>query len=200
MIEFLFSTLGLINPQIFVFSILVFFIGYGLAPTAYYKKINWLIAYPMWLSERLERLSKKSWNPYLLFLFLLSVNSISLFLTLLSGLLPILPFLFAAWTGLNIGVVTYHTLKGQLFYTALINPVAMFELPAAFLTFTMAFQYNLSLLNATIIEITSATFNNYINLFFSLVVPLLMIAGILETFLIIYARKFENNDKSEEDN
>jgi len=199
MIEFLFSTLGLINPQIFIFSILIFFIGYGLAPTAYYKNINWLIAYPMWLSGKLEHLSKKSWNPYLLFLFLLSVNSVSLFLTLLSGLLPILPFAFAAWTGLNIGVVTYHTLKGQLFYTALINPVAMFELPAAFLTFTMAFQNNLSLLNITIIEITPATFGAYINLFFWLVIPLLILAGILETFLIIYARKFENDSKSEDE-
>jgi len=191
MIDYIFSTLGMIHPKIFLVSILVFFVGYALAPTAYFKNIRILTVYPMWLSGKLEEWSKKKWNPYLLFLFLISMNSLSLFISLLSGYFIALPFIFAAWTGLNIGVVTYHTLKGQLYYAALLNPVAMFELPAAFITFTLAFQYNFFQMGISIKGLTETGFIHYIMIFITLVIPLLIIAGIFETVLIIYSRKFE---------
>ena len=194
MIEYVESNLVLINPQIFFVSILVFFVGYTFAPTAYYKNIKWLTAYPLWVSKKLERLTKINWNPIVLFFFLLIINSISLFAALLCGLAPILPVLYTLSVGFNIGVITYHNLKGKLYYAALLNPVALFELPAAFVVFTMAFQYNLQMVNLNILNIHPAAFKDYINVFFYLVIPLLTIASIVETTLIIISKKINPDD------
>ena len=194
MIEYVESNLFLINLQVFIISILVFFVGYTFAPTAYYKNIRWLTAYPLWVSKKLEKLTKINWNPVVLFFFLLIINSISLFAGLLSGLAPILPVLYALSVGFNIGVITYHNLKGKLYYAALLNPVALFELPAAFIVFTMAFQYNLQIINLNILNIHPATFQEYINVFLYLVIPLLTIASIVETTLIIISKKINPDD------
>lgn len=197
MINYFESYITLLNLQIFFISILVFFIGYAFAPTAYFKKIKWLIAYPLWLSNKLERLAKVEWNPVYLFLFLLAVNSISLLIALLTGLAPIIPVIYAMGMGFNIGIITYHTLKGKLYYAALLNPVALFELPAAFIVFTMAFQYNIKLVIPNLLNLKSVSFSVYLNMFISLVIPLLTLASILETALIVLSRKLkidENDD------
>jgi uncharacterized membrane protein SpoIIM required for sporulation len=178
-------------------SALLFFLGYALAPTAYYKNIRWLVSYPMWIVKKLDVLSKKAWNPVFLFIFLFSMNSFSLLVDLLSAVIPLLPFLFAIWTGINIGVVTYHTLEGNFYYTALINPVAFFELPAAFLTFSMAIQYNLSNLGITSlsgINWRDVAFERYVFLFIIAVLPILLMAGIIETYLIHMSKKMEGDN------
>jgi len=202
MIDYIESNLGFLNLQVFFITILVFFIGYAYAPTAYYKQIRWLTAYPLWLADKLERLARINWNPVILFISLLFINSISLFIALLTGLLPFVPVLYALSMGFNIGVITYHTLKGKLYYTALLNPVALFELPAAFISFTMAFQYNIKLMNMDLINIDYVPFNGYVNIFFLLVVPLLSFASVVETVLIVISRKFkideENDDRDQE--
>jgi uncharacterized membrane protein SpoIIM required for sporulation len=104
---------------------------------------------------------------------------------------------------MNIGVVTYHTLEGKYYYAALINPVAFFELPAAFLTFCMAFQYNLSkmgVLKISMIKWEDIAFERYLVLFLIVVLPVLFIAGIIETYLIHFSNKFGNdsNDSNED--
>jgi uncharacterized membrane protein SpoIIM required for sporulation len=194
MIEYIESNLTLINLQVFFVSILVFFLGYTFAPTAYYKNIKWLLTYPLWVSKKLESLAKVNWNPIILFFFLLVLNSISLFVALLTGLLPILPVLYAMSVGFNIGVITYHNLKGRLYYAALLNPVAMFELPAAFIVFTMAFQFNLQLFNLNILNIKEVVFKEYLDVFLYVVIPLLIVASIVETTLIIISKKIKLDD------
>ncbi len=198
MFEQLLAKIALINFQVFLISMLFFFAGYALAPTAYYKKINWLTAYPFWIVEKLDKWVKKKWNPIILFLFLFSLNSTSLFINLLSGLAPVLPLIFAVWTGLNIGIITYHTLEGHFYFASLLNPVALFELPAAFISFTLALQYNLSGLNITVIKFPAADFSAYLEVFVMIVLPLLFISGVIETILIFFSQKLENNSHNEE--
>jgi len=181
----------IINFKIFLFSALLFFIGYALAPTVYYKEINWLVKYPMWIVNWLDSFAKKNWKPVFLFGFLFALNTLSLMIDLLSAIVPVLPFIFAIWTGLNIGIVTYHTLEGHYYFTALFNPVAFFELPAAFITFAMAFQYNLSNLGITSISKVTwqdISFQRYLFLFLVIVLPILLMAGIIETYLIHISR------------
>ena len=184
----------------FLFSALLFFIGYALAPTIYYKEINWLLKYPLWIIKWMDQLSKQKWKPIYLFIFLFIINAFSLFVDLISAFIPILPFIFAIWTGINIGVVTYHTLEGSFYYAALLNPVAFFELPAAFLTFCMAFQYNFSKMGIStisMVEWKDIAFEHYLFLFLIVVLPVLFIAGIIETYLIHFSNKFGND--SDED-
>ena len=50
--------------------------------------------------------------------------------------------IFSIYLGINLGVVMYHTLKGKHFYLSLFNPVALIELPAAWLSFAMAIQFS----------------------------------------------------------
>lgn len=187
-----------INFNVFLFSALLFFIGYAIAPTAYYKQMRWLLAYPMLIAGWLDKLAKKRWKPVVLFTFLFGMNSFSLLIDLVSAVVPFLPYVFAVWTGLNIGVITYHTLEGHFYLTALLNPVALFELPAAFLTFTMAIQYNLTRMGITSLAGNSwhdLALDRYLVFFVFLVLPVLLMAGIIETFLIHVTRDMDQGDK-----
>jgi uncharacterized membrane protein SpoIIM required for sporulation len=182
-----------INLQIYLFSILLFFIGYVLAPTAYYKKITWLTAYPFFIINLIEKHFNQDWHPLKIFLVLLVLNTVSLFLNLVSAYGIILPLLFSIYLGVNLGIVMYHTLEGKHYYLSLFNPVALIELPAAWLSFTMAIQFS-----AThyfkLDGIVEVSFIQYIYYFLITVLPLLIIAGIIETGLIVVAKKFENKD------
>ncbi len=186
---------ALINFQVFLFSMVLFFIGYTLAPMIYFKNIKTLLAYPLWIARKLDKLANKEWKFVLLFLFIFGINAFSLFVDLLSGKVPGLPFIFAIWTGLNIGVVTYHSLEGKFYYASLFNPVALFELPAAFIAFALAIQYNFVLLNYSVLGKLPSDFNLYFNSFVYVVLPLLLIAGIIETFAIKMAQKIEKAEK-----
>ncbi len=179
--------LQIIDLKIFLISILFFLIGYALAPWAYARQVRILTAYPLWIAVKLEKWVDKKWPGAVMFLFIFSLNTLSLTIDLFSGMIPILPFLFAVWTGLNIGVVSFHTLKGHFYYASLINPVALIELPAAFLTFTMAIQYNLRMLN--IPSAPEVSFIIYWGLFLKYVLPLLFIAAIIETAIIRLMKK-----------
>ncbi len=188
--DFIFSQIGLLRLTIFLASALFFFIGYGLAPVVYHKNIRWLLAYPMWMAEKIEKWSKQSWHPGIIFLFIFSMNLISLSVDFFSGLIPLLPVVFAVWTGLNVGLVSFHTLEGNFFYASLFNPVSLFELPAVFSAFTLAFQFNTRFFPEWKI-VTVPSLEVYMQAFLTIVLPLLLIGGIVETALIKFMDKME---------
>lgn len=191
MIEILLDIVSIINLKIFLLSILLFVIGYAFAPTAHFKNVRFLTTYPLWISGKMEEWAKKKWNPLLLFFFLFTLNSLYLLVTFLSGNIPILPVVFALWTGLNIGLITYHTLKGQYYFASLFNPVALFELPAAFISFAAAMQYNISTFFPQLFALPQISFTEYMTLYYYIVLPLLVISGIIETFLVLLSQKLE---------
>ena len=82
-----FENLSNINLQVFLISMLLFFVGYAMAPFVYHRQYRWLIAYPLWVAKKLEKWSKKKWNPWLIFLFIFSVNLFSLYLNFFQSLL-----------------------------------------------------------------------------------------------------------------
>jgi uncharacterized membrane protein SpoIIM required for sporulation len=189
------QALSLINFRIFLFSMVLFLVGYTLAPLAYYKQWKILLAYPLWIARKLDKLTQKKWTPIVLFVFILSINIISLFVDLLSGYVPGLPFFFAIWTGLNIGVVTYHTLEGRYYYLSLLNPVALLELPASFVAFSLAIEINCVRLSCPYLSLEAHSFSVYFRTFLVVVIPLLILAGIIETFAIRLAQKVEEEEQ-----
>lgn len=197
MLDAVMNSLNVLSLQVFLISMLLFFLGYAAAPTVYYKNIRWLKAYPMWIALKLERWALKKWHPILLFFFIFGINALSLSLNLFSGLIPLLPVVFALWTGLNIGVVTYHTLNGHFFYASLINPVAVFELPAAFIAFSLALQYNMRFWGFTLFHVKNAPLAQYVHFFIITVVPLLVLAAIIESALILLSQKLEDNNRDQ---
>ncbi len=195
MFRLFFSALGQLNLQLFLFSMVLFFAGYALAPLVYHKNIRFLTAYPLWIARKIEQWMEKRWNPFLLFLFLFSVNSFSLLINFSSTLVPFLPFIFTLWTGLNVGLVSFHALKGEYYFVSLLNPVALFELPAAFIASTLAFQYNLQILNFHRFDWKVLPFDGYFHLFLLLVIPLLLLAGIIETTIIELTQRMSDKGK-----
>ena len=185
--------LRLIDPQIFLLSALLFFVGYAIAPTAYYKKIHWLTVYPFFIIRLMDKYFKKDWPPLRIFSLILVLNTFSLFINLMSGWGIILPFLFAVYMGLNIGVVMYHTLEGKFYFASLINPVALIELPASWISIAIAIQFSLArYFNFAVNEKTG--FNDYLNVFLLIILPLLIVADVIETFLIVLTRKKKSGD------
>jgi xanthine/uracil permease len=187
----IFSQIGLLKLTVFLASALFFFIGYGLAPLVYHKNIRWLLAYPMWMAEKIEKWSKQSWHPGIVFLFIFSMNLISLSIDFFSGMIPLLPVLFAVWTGLNVGLVSFHTLEGEYFYASLFNPVSLVELPAVFTAFTLAFQYNAQFFPQWI-TLTVPPLKIYIHAFLTIVTPLLLLGAFVETALIKFMDKMQS--------
>jgi len=195
MIEEVTAVFDIINVQVYLFSVLLFFLGYAFAPTAYYKKVKWLTAYPFFIINLIEKHFNQDWPPLKIFTVILLLNSVSLFLNLVSAFGIVLPLIFSIYLGINLGVVMYHTLEGKHYYISLFNPVALIELPAAWMSFTMAIQFSAS--HYFDIEgISAISFNQYCYYFLITVIPLLIIAGIIETGLIIVAKKFEKSDQN----
>ncbi len=176
------------NFNIFFTAILLFFIGYGLAPTAHFKNIKWLLAYPFFIMELMDKYFKYNWPALKIFLVIFILNSCSLFINLLSAWGIITPFLFIIYLGINMGVIIYHSFNGRFYFASLLNPVAIFELPAAWISITMAIQFSLKkFFHAGFLS--EISFLQYLQYFMLTVLPLLFIAGIIEAFLIVWARR-----------
>jgi hypothetical protein len=188
MIQSFFEVFKIINTQIYIISILLFFIGYAIAPTAYYKKIKWLTAYPFFIIKLMDTFLLKKHHKLKIFLIIFFLNSISLFLNLLSTWGVLLPFIFILYMGINIGVVMYHSLEGKFYYIALLNPVAILELPAAWLSITMAIQFSLkNFLQLSFIP--SIRFMQYVDYYFYTIIPILLLSAIIETIMIVKDEK-----------
>lgn len=193
MIQSFLEVFKVINPQIFIISILLFFVGYAIAPTAYFKKIKWLTAYPFFIIKLMDAFFEKKHHPLKIFFIIFFLNTISLFFNLISAWGILLPFLFIVYMGINIGVVMYHSLEGKFYYVSLLNPVALIELPAAWLSITMAIQFSLQNF-MKISFLPTISFTHYIDYFVATIIPMLFFAGILETILIVKGKKFDNSN------
>lgn len=193
MIDKFLAVFPILNPQVVLIVVLLFFIGYALAPTVYYKKIKWLTAYPFFMINLMEKYFKTDWPGYIIFTVILILNSISLFLNLLSGWLYFLPAFLIIYTGLNIGVIMYHTLEGRFYYTSLFNPVAMLELPGAWISIAMAIQFSINRIWSERI-FADISFEQYVSYFCYTIIPLLIAAAIIETVLILLARKHDSEN------
>jgi hypothetical protein len=193
MIQSFLDVFNYINIQIFIISAILFFIGYTIAPTAYFKKIKWLTAYPFYIIKLMDTFFQKKHHPVKIFFILFSLNSFSLFINLVSAWGILLPFLFVVYMGINIGVVIYHSFEGKFYYIGLFNPVALLELPAAWLSITMAIQFSLKhFLNLSFLP--EISFGQYVNYFCYTIIPLLILAGIIETILIVKGENEKNSN------
>ena len=189
------TLIDLLNFKLIIVSVLFFFGGYAFAPYVYHKKIKVAMAYPLWINNRLQELINRRWPPVLLFFFILIFNTFSLFITLISALIPIISLVFIFGTGFNIGIIAFHSFKGKFYYSSLINPVALFEFIAALITFVMALNYNVQ--HYAIFEglrkYTLAIENPlvYLELFLFVCLPVLCIAAVIEVIIMIISQNIE---------
>ena len=155
-----------------------------------------MTVYPFFIIKLIDKYFNKNWHPIKIFIIQFTINSISLFINLLAGFGVILPFFMAVYMGFNIGIIMYHTLQGRFFYLSLFNPVAILEIPATWLSFCMSIQFSLNNY-FSIKSIPSISFNQYCIYFIMTIIPLLILSGIIETILIVIARRYENKESHE---
>lgn len=185
----------LIDWNLFIFSALIFLTGIISAPWVIKFKLNFLIKYPTWVYQTLTKYIKYEKGILALFILIFSLNTISLFLDLIVGWGIVLPFLFAYLTGLNIAIISYN-LGGNTGILALFfNPVALIELPAAWLALSAGMRLGISIINSGSFAQASIYFKQGMDLFVFFVIPLLIIAAILESTLISFVREFHEEDK-----
>lgn len=179
--------------QVFLVSALLFFVGYVFAPTVLYKKIGFLTAYPLFIAGIMEKYAKKEINLVLLFSIILVINTLSMLVNLISGFGLVLPVVFSIFMGINMGVIIYHQFNGQMFYVSLINPVAMIELPCAWISFSLAIQYAIGQVMPSE-RFAEVSMTEYLNYFLYTIIPLLIIADIIEVGLIRLSQKIDGPD------
>ena len=190
---------SMLNVQLILLSAILFVIGLLLADTVLEREIRWLIAYPLWMYSRLESLLSRFSSWWLLFLFILTFNAVNLFLGFVSGFLVFLPILLAVWTGLNVGIVTRKSAPTGGFWLLFLNPVAVFELPASWISFSLGIELGMTFLQKRDFSVLGPLFHDRLTVFFWLVIPLLVIAALIESALLHYLRTHTGgNDGGEE--
>ena len=174
--------------NIFV-SALCFIGGIYLAPTIVDKNIKWMLVYPRWVKKVMEKYFSASWGFFLLFFLLLLLNNISLFSGFLSGFLIIFPLILAFLTGFHVAVIGYELMGWRGIWYLLVNPVAWLEFPAAWISFALGLSLSIEWISQGTISAVLEKFYVLLPLYFKYVFSLLVLAGIIESFLIIIAER-----------
>ncbi|MDW7680682.1 MAG: stage II sporulation protein M [bacterium] len=174
------------NLPLLLLSAVLFLLGMALAIPVCRNDIRMLLRYPLWIFGKLEKFLNKNFNPLTVLAVIFIFNSISLLIIILSGILVFLPFVLALFTGLNVGIIGYKKggLKAMIALCCL--PHAWVELPAAWISMSVGMQFALDIISQSSISVQMLTAALYCYL--TIVLPLLLLAAIIETVLIWFFR------------
>jgi len=181
-------------------SAILFLIGVLLAPTVVEKNLRLFLAYPLWIHRLLEKVLQKRWPGWLLFGFIFSWNVTALFLGFAAGFGIVLPPIFALFTGLNVGVVMMQSTGEPRFWGLFLNPVALFELPATWISFSLGMKMGIYYLLGNPYARVLTAFHEQLPLFIWIVIPLLFIAAALEASLVVLVQSHLQNQNHKEKN
>ena len=181
-----------LNGHLILLAGILFTLGIVLADPVLERNIGWLISYPVWVYKNIEKLMEHLSSVLLTFLFIFFFNAVNLFLGLVSGFLVILPILLAVWTGLNVGIVARKMMIEQnqagSLWPIFLNPVAVFELPASWISFSIGLEMGIKYLSVSKYAVVGSLFLERLSLFFYLVIPMLIVAALLEAAIIHYIK------------
>jgi hypothetical protein len=173
-------------------SATLFLLGIYLAPFIVDRDIKWLLLYPRWVKGIMEKYFSGKWGFFPIFLLILFLNNISLFTGFISGLLLLPPVLLIFLTGFHVAVIGYDLMGWEGIWHLLVNPVAWVEFPAAWISFGLGLRLSTEWISKGSISPVLATFYQLAPLYFKYVFSLLVIAGIIESFLIIIAERHKD--------
>lgn len=189
-----------IDWYLVMLSASTFFIGILVAPWVLKRKISYLIRYPLWVFRTLSKYLEQERGILPLFILIFSLNVLSLSIDVVSGWGVFLPFVFAFLTGLNIALISFKIGGHSGILALLFNPVALLELPAAWLALSGGMQIGLNILKFDYSDLTLGVFRQALDLFVFVVIPLLGISALLEATLITLIRdESDKNDDVEDD-
>jgi hypothetical protein len=179
---------GLIDGTFFLVAAALFFSGVFFAPIAVEKELGLLLWYPLWIWRMIKRYVDPGTPFSRLWALIFSLNSLSLFCNLVSGLFIVLPPLFSFLLGTHIAVICLKEMGKVRLFALILNPVAVFELPAAWISLSLGMSLGRGLYLKGYGTVLSL-FEHHLMGYFLVVLPLLAIAGFIEVSLIKALRK-----------
>jgi len=180
-------------------SAILFTLGLLLTDFVLERNIRWLISYPNWVYRKIENWLDQFSSRLLIFSFILVFNSLNMMLGFVSGFLVIVPFILVVWTGLNIGTILRQSIGEGSFWLIFVNPVSVFELPAAWISFSLGIEMGMIYLTGRPFQAMVVVFQERLSVFIWLVLPLLVIAGIIESTMIHFMKKQMQNEKKKDE-
>ncbi len=188
----------LLDLKSIMIAAVLFFAGYLIGPYLYKKRIKIFTAYPVWFSNKLIHfISRKKLKFVLLLPFIFSFNSFSLFTILISSIVAFLPIFLIFWLGINLGISITHISRGKNYWKMLLNPVSILELSASFITGGASIQFNLNhtqimlkIFGKDILKFL--TLNDSIAIYLHFTLPILAIAAIIESSMIILYSRYSS--------
>lgn len=172
-----------IDGTFFLLAAALFFLGVFFAPVVLEKEIKAFLWYPLWIWRLIKRHVDPAAPFFRLWALIFSLNSLSLFCNLVSGLFIVLPLLFSFLLGAHIAIICLKEVGKLRLVSLILNPVSLFELPAAWISLSLAMSLGK--------ELSLEGYGNALHLFgrelmgyLFLVLPLLAVAGFIEVWLI----------------
>lgn len=176
-------------------SALLFGLGTALAFPVFKRQVQPLLFYPLWVWKLLEKYLVPLRRFWHLFLVIFGINSFSLFVNLLSGFGVLLPLVFAMLLGIHVGVIALKIAGGESFTALFINPVALFELPASWISLSLGMKLGYHLYKNPDWGEGWSHFLTYLETYVLIILPLLFIAGLIEAGMIrAMGRRFEDGE------
>ena len=190
------NILRLIDLKLCLLASFLFCLGLILSPWIVRRNVRFFLFYPLWIWGLIKRHLKPE-DPYLkIFFFIFSLNSISLLFNVLSGLFFVLPFIFAILLGMNVGIVLFKEIEKLDFLAIFLNPVSLFELPAAWISISVGIKIGILLYPDFALSAIGEVVSKEIPIYIYVIIPLLIISGLIETTMIkVLARKLETRNR-----
>jgi len=190
------NILRLIDLDLCLLASFLFCLGLILSPWIVRRNVRFFLFYPLWIWGLIKRHLKPE-DPYLkIFFFIFSLNSISLLFNVLSGLFFVLPFIFAILLGMNVGIVLFKEIGKLDFLAIFLNPVSLFELPAAWISISVGIKIGILLYPDFALSAIGEVLSKEIPVYIYVIIPLLIISGLIETTMIkVLARKLETRNR-----
>jgi hypothetical protein len=186
------------------FALLLLFAGFCLSYVVDMFKIKALMWFPHWFVKIMSKHVNPKAKFLKIFLVIFLFNSISIFIYMLSGLLVIVPFVIAFFTGLNIGISVFippkhnvdgyevrelggplHILRFMLFSTSvLVFEVAVFSLALGMGMAVGIAELSLGSMGPSALSFISELLALRIMAYITLCVPLLAVSAYMEASVI----------------
>lgn len=182
---------SLITIELIILAAGLFLVGLFLSIYVVKKEIKWLCRFPEWIWNKLKSYLEQQPGFNKLFLLIFLLNSTSLFFNLISGFGVVLPIFFAILTGMNVGIIAYKEGGTKAFLSMFVAPNAIFELPAAWLSIALGIRLGLEMIASE--SKVGMIFSECLLVYFKVILPLLLIAALLESALVyISIRKLQH--------
>jgi len=192
------DAIGSLKGEFLLLAALLFFAGLASSVVVVHRENSFLLWYPLWIWRRIQHWVRPRDAFMRMVVTIFCLNATSLLANILSGLLGVLPFVFAYLVGLHVGVIVVVETGRLNFVAILLNPVAFLELPATWISLSLGMELGLSQIGVLSLGEVFPLLRYSLSAYGLLVVPLLVAAAFLEVSIIKWGLRLTSRRGEEE--